>query len=111
MFLCFYVTITGNVLESVNTLVLKIIFWKTKTFINKLSDYRSLVEGAKIENEKGITKPWTHLHPAPSTSTLLISVSTQLHPPTPSSFQSPALYILNVIKTKILHVIGQFPQI
>ena len=30
-----------------------------------------------------------HLHPAPSTSTQLISTSTQLHPPPPSSFQSP----------------------
>ena len=30
-----------------------------------------------------------HLHPAPSTSTQLISTSTQLHPPPPSSFQPP----------------------
>ena len=37
----------------------------------------------------GITKPCTYLHPAPSTSTQLISVSTQLHPPPPSSFQTP----------------------
>ena len=47
----------------------------------------------------GITKPCTHLHPAPSTSiqlhpasftsTQLISTSNQLHPPPPSSFQSP----------------------
>ena len=47
----------------------------------------------------GITKPCTHLHPAPSTSTQLnpapstsiqlISTSTQLHPPPPSSFQPP----------------------
>ena len=37
----------------------------------------------------GITKPCTQLHPAPSTSTQLISTSTQLHPPPPSSFQSP----------------------
>ena len=37
----------------------------------------------------GITKPCTHLHPAPSTSTKLISTSTQLHPPPPSSFQPP----------------------
>ena len=51
--------------------------------------------------ETGITKPYTHhpppgiikpctiLHPAPSTSTQLISTSTQLHPPPPSSFQPP----------------------
>ena len=61
-----------------------------------------------------------HLHPAPSTST-------QLHPPPPSSFQPPPSSIhlhpahfslhpalcntLNNIWTKILHVIGQFPQI
>ena len=37
----------------------------------------------------GITKPCTQLHPAPSTSTQLISTSTQLHPPPPSSFQPP----------------------
>ena len=47
----------------------------------------------------GITKPCTHLHlalstttqlhPAPSTSTHLISTSTQLHPPPPNSFQPP----------------------
>ena len=37
--------------------------------------------------DKGITKPCTHLHPVPSTSTQLISTSTQLHPPPPSSFQ------------------------
>ena len=30
-----------------------------------------------------------HLHPAPSTSTQLISTSVQLHPPPPSSFQPP----------------------
>ena len=48
---------------------------------------------------KGITKPCTQLHPAPSTSiqpnrapstsTQLISTSAQLHPPPPSSFQPP----------------------
>ena len=47
----------------------------------------------------GITKPCIHvnpapsssiqLHPAPSTSTRLISTFTQLHLPTPSSFQPP----------------------
>ena len=37
----------------------------------------------------GIAKPCTHLHPAPSTSTQLISTSNQLHPPTFSPFQSP----------------------
>ena len=37
----------------------------------------------------GITKPYTHFHPAPSTSIQLISTSTQLHPPPSSSFQPP----------------------
>ena len=37
----------------------------------------------------GITKPWTHLHAAPSTSIQLISNSTHLNPPSPSSFQPP----------------------
>ena len=37
-----------------------------------------------------ITKPCTHLHPAPSTSTQLISAFTQLHPPPLSSFQPPS---------------------
>ena len=41
----------------------------------------------------GITKPCTHLHPAPSTSTQLISTSTQLHPPPPSSLQQPQQYL------------------
>ena len=61
----------------------------------------------------GITKPCTHLHPASSTST-------QLHPPPTSSFQPPPSSIhlhaalcntLNNTWTKILHIIGQFPQI
>ena len=36
-----------------------------------------------------LLKPCTHLHPAPSTFTQLISTSAQLHPPPPNSFQSP----------------------
>ena len=36
--------------------------------------------------------------------------STQLHPPTPSSFQPPSSS-LNIISTKISHVIEKFPQI
>ena len=62
----------------------------------------------------------THLHSPPPSST-------QLHPSPPSSFQPPPSSIhlhpthfslhtalcntLNVIRTKISHVIGQFPQI
>ena len=50
-------------------------------------------------NILGITKPCTHLHPAPSTCTQLdpapsiytqlIATSTQFHPPPPSSVQQP----------------------
>ena len=36
-------------------------------------------------------------------------ISTQLHPPPSSLFQPPP-NSLNVIRTKILHVIGQFPK-
>ena len=61
----------------------------------------------------GITKPCTQLHPAPSNSTQLIltsTSSTHLHPA--HSNLHPALCnTLNNIWTKILHVIGQFPQI
>ena len=68
----------------------------------------------------------TQLHPAPSTSTHLISTSNQLHPHLPTSFQPPPSSIhlypayfslhpalcntLNVIRTKILHVIVNFPK-
>ena len=38
-----------NVSNVFNTLTLKPIFWKTKTFFKKL-EYRSLVEATKIEN-------------------------------------------------------------
>ena len=48
----------------------------------------------------GITIPSTHLQPASSTSTQLISISTQLHPrppsscqPLPSSLQHPQQYL------------------
>ena len=58
----------------------------------------------------GIAKPCTHLHPAPSTSTQLISTSIYLHPAHISLH--PALCnTLNAIRTKLSHVIGQFPQI
>ena len=54
----------------------------------------------------GVAKPCTLLHPAPFTST-------QLCPPSPSSIHiHPAFYnTLNIIRTKISHVIGQFPQL
>ena len=51
---------------------------------------------------KHLSKPVTHLHPAPSTSIY----------PHPAHFSlDPALCnTLNVIRTKISHVIGQFPK-
>ena len=45
---CFYMTITQN-LNVFNTLTLKQIFWKAKTFFEKL-DYHFLVESSKIES-------------------------------------------------------------
>ena len=38
-----------EILNVVNTLILKQIFWKTKTFFQKL-EYRFLVESTRIEN-------------------------------------------------------------
>ena len=52
---------------------------------------------------KGIVKPCTHLNPSPSTSTQLHPAHFSLHP----ALCNP----LNNIWTKVLHVIGQFPQI
>ena len=43
-----HVTISES-LNEFNTLTLKLIFWKTKTFFKKL-EYRLLVESTKIEN-------------------------------------------------------------
>ena len=46
---CFYVTCPSVKVSNVfNTLTLKQIFWKTKTFFKKL-EYRFLVEATKIE--------------------------------------------------------------
>ena len=55
------------------------ICWKLWSFLWAINVYRQI----------SITKPCTHLHPAPSTPTQLISISTQFHPPSPSSFQPP----------------------
>ena len=54
----------------------------------------------------GVAKPCTHLHPAPFTST-------HLYPPPPSSIHIHLAFYntLNIIRTKISHVIGQFPQL
>ena len=66
---------------------------------------------SKSKKKTDNTKPCTHFHSGPSNSTQLISTSTQLHTPPPSSFSlHPVLCnTLNVIRTKISHVIGQFP--
>ena len=60
------------------SLVQSNVFWKASISVNEWYF------------EMCITKPCTHLHPAPSTSTQLISTSTQLHPAPPSSFQPPS---------------------
>ena len=44
-----------EILNLVNTLTLKQIFWKTKTFFKKL-EYRFLVESTKIENASFLYK-------------------------------------------------------
>ena len=90
-----------------------------KVFTNILKIYKL----PNIYNKTGITKPCTHVKPAPSTSTQLhpalftstkpISTSTQLHPPPLSSFQLPpsSLQHPKHYRTKILQAIGQFHQI
>ena len=70
--------------------------WATVSFNQKWKSWKlcMLVLYATLSflySLKGITKPCTHLHSAPSTSTQVISTSTQLHPPPPSSFQSPPI--------------------
>ena len=70
------------------------LFLHTKTY-NTQSKYCGLLIGY-------ITKPCTYLHPAPSTST-------QLHP-THFSLHPALCNTLDVIRTKVSHVIGQFPQ-
>ena len=54
-----------------------------------LNSNNDLLDSIKTDRFFGITKPCTHFHPAPSTSTQLILTSIHLHPPPPSSFQSP----------------------
>ena len=46
---CFYVTISESFGSFQYFLILKQVFWKTKTFFKKL-EYRILVEVTKIEN-------------------------------------------------------------
>ena len=70
--------------------------------ITCLSSIINLTNAAKFCYNMGITKPCTHFHPAPSTST-------QLHPGH-FSLHSALCNTLNIIRTKILHVIGNFPK-
>ena len=67
----------------------KLQFWSNllKKHLMENINFRAALVFVKIK--RGITKPCTHLHPAPSSSTQLILTSTQLHPPPPSSFQPP----------------------
>ena len=66
-----------------------------------------------IEQIMGITKPCTQLHPAPSTPTSSFQPpSSSIYPyPTHFNLQPALCNTLNVIRTKISHVIGWFPQI
>ena len=52
------------------------------------------------------------MNPPPSTPTQLISAFTELHPPHAAHFSLHPAFCntLDVIRTKILHAIGQFPQ-
>ena len=50
----------------------------------------------------GITKPCTHLHPAPSTSNQFFLAHFSHHPAPCNT--------LNIIRTKLSHVTGQFGQ-
>ena len=70
--------------------------------ITCFSSIINLTNAAKFCYNMGITKPCTHFHPAPSTST-------QLHPGH-FSLHSALCNTLNIIRTKILHVIGNFPK-
>ena len=97
------------------------IMWSSKITWSKFhATVRTRAHQGKLS---GITKPCTHLqpapsastqpHPAPSTSIQLISTSNQLHPPPHSSFQHPpsSLQYPQQYLNQILHVIRQFPQI
>ena len=57
-------------------------------FVNIVPSFK-ILHKENYDAEGVNDKPYTHLHPAPSTSTQLILTSTQLHPPPPISFQFP----------------------
>ena len=72
-----------------------------------------------ISTSTQLTSTSTHLHPS-STPTQLISASTYLHPSPPTSIRLHSAHFrpqlaffntLNVMRTKISHVIWQFSQI
>ena len=82
----------GGVLKPAIFLNNKTLPWVFFTFFN-LCNWYQIVQRITwtfvVYFKMGITKPCTHLHPVPSTIPQLISTSTQLHPPPPSSFQPP----------------------
>ena len=57
------------------------------TILMQLLDFKCIKHRVGIK--KGITKPCTQLHPAPSTSTQLQPPPTSSFQPPPSSFQPP----------------------
>ena len=81
-----------------------ILLLQTKS-IYKITCFSSIINlsnTAKFCYNMGITKPCTHLHPAPSRSIHLHPAHFSLH--------SALCNTLNIIQTKILHVIGNFPK-
>ena len=71
---CFYVTISGN-FERFQTLTLKQIFWKTKTFVKKPDDsflvdstsiesasfpYKTALSEANVKTNRVVSRKWTY---------------------------------------------------
>ena len=82
----------------IRTVLYLCLLWKKKAITaNHETSWKKKSEEVFL---MGITKPCTHLHSAPSTSKLRYL---SLHPSLCNT--------LNNIRTKILHVIGQFSQI
>ena len=91
--------------------------WLPNLLIGKMSFMAKISTPSWSCLTKGITKPCTQLHQAPSTSTNLHPAhfnlqTSSIHLRSAHFSLHPALCnTLNNIWTKILHVIGQFPQI
>ena len=82
-------------------------FIKFSSFQHYTQNFKNKEEWNRIErgteqHKRGITKPCTQLHPPPPSSI-------HLHP-THFNLHWALCSTLNVIRTKMLHVIGQFPQ-